>query len=137
MWARLLISFILTLLFENVFTQIPQSPNKINPAKERDGVWTILYDSNGKETSIPDSMRYYQINSFIDGKPVGIVRDYYRSGTLRWKGGLKSLQPPISREGLNTWYFENGNVKTRVNYTNNKENGEYHTYSPDDKTLSN
>lgn len=115
------------------FTQIPQSPNKINSNGNKEGVWTILFTEKWKETTIPDSIKYYRLITFQDGKPSGIVRDYYLSGKIQWEGKLKSMTPEdVHDDSLCTWYNENGKTSSQGNYKNEVRDGFWKEYEDDD-----
>lgn len=125
----------LTFLFVKIgFTQqIPQSPNKYNQNGVPEGQWTILLDKIFNETKNLDSVKYYRVLSFRNGKPFGIVRDYYKSGKLLWEGKLLSYDPLIFDDGICILYFENGAIRSRRNILNNDGNGEDQEYFPNGK----
>ena len=112
------------------FAQIPQSPDSVNPNGKKIGAWTMLYDGNWKETKNMDSVKYYRKIAFLDGKPSGVVKDYYLSGKILWEGNLEAVNPPLVGNGLCTWYSENGNIRKKINYFNGLPNGEYQYYFP-------
>ena len=133
MKTNLLTGFILFLIVSNGFAQIPQSPDKVNSNGQRDGIWTILYNKDWKEPGKSDTAAYYRIVTFLDGKPAGMVRDYYLSGKIQWEGKLKSIDPDLFDDGTCFWYYENGITKSTVNYLNEKPNGEYRENYSDGK----
>ncbi|MCX6268883.1 MAG: hypothetical protein NTW16_16275 [Bacteroidetes bacterium] len=128
MRSNLLIGFILALSVSAGFAQIPQSPNKINSNGRRDGVWTILYNEDWKVPQKGDTAMYYRIITFLDGKPDGVIRDYYLSGKIQWEGKLKSIDPGVYDDGQCSWYYENGNKKSTSFYLNEKRNGAYQMF---------
>lgn len=113
----------------------PVSPNKLDENGKRTGHWTLLFDSTfTKEVRSPDSVRYYRLIKFEAGKPVGKVRDFYRNGQKQWEGFLISLNPQVF-EGLCIYYFQNGQVQFKINYSDGKANGLYQEYSANGRLI--
>lgn len=120
----------------SAFAQFPISPNKLDENGKRTGFWTILIDSAfQKEVTNPDSARYYRLVRYENGKPVGKVRDFYRTRQKQWEGNLLSMLPDVADGGA-TAYHENGKVKYRMNYKAGKANGLYQEYSINGNLLS-
>jgi antitoxin component YwqK of YwqJK toxin-antitoxin module/CHAT domain-containing protein/tetratricopeptide (TPR) repeat protein len=117
------------------FAQFPVSPNKLDANGKRTGHWTLLYDSAfKKELKDPDSVRYYRLLKYEAGKPVGKVRDFYRTGRKQWEANVISINPDIA-DGEAISYHENGKVKYKSYYTKGKAEGVYDEYSVNGKLL--
>jgi CHAT domain-containing protein/tetratricopeptide (TPR) repeat protein len=107
--------------------QIPQNPNKLKAGK-KDGPWTILFDKKWKKTAIKDSVVYYRLITYKDGKPEGLVTDYRRSGLKQWEGYLISDEPEDIFTGVCTWYSPSGIKDSEVTFVNGKREGSMITY---------
>ena len=125
MKVKSILCILVLLILKGGFAQIPQSPNKINSNGRKEGRWTILFNGSWKESQNPDSIRFYRRISFLDGVPVGVVKDYYLSGKIQMTGKLKSADSAVYDDGLVTWFYENGIIETQCNYLNGKRNGAY------------
>lgn len=110
--------------------KLPESPNKVNPAGQREGQWTIWYTKARKPTQNPGSVFYYRRISYRKDKPTGLVRDYYRSGKVRWEGTLLADRPKEIIDGKAVSYYENGNKEAERVYAAGKPVSEV-TYTPD------
>lgn len=126
---KIVFTFFLLPFFGFSQVKIPVSPNLRDEKGLRTGHWTILCDSSFKETHNLDSARYFRQALFKDGKPVGILRDYYLSGRKQWEGVLLDIFPDVF-DGAYNQYHENGQLYCDVNYTNNKQNGYKKVYFP-------
>lgn len=123
---RIIIIFLL--IANTVFCQnIPDlKPNQtINGKKE--GAWIFWYNAKWKPTTLKDSVAYYRKITFKEDKPIGIVNDFYKSGQKQWEGKLISVEPEVN-EGKCTWYYENGNKSSVVNFVNGLKEGEEISY---------
>jgi antitoxin component YwqK of YwqJK toxin-antitoxin module/CHAT domain-containing protein len=130
--------FLLVLLLTPflAFAQFPVSPNKLDANGKRTGHWTLLYDSTfKKELKNPDSVRYYRLLKYEAGKPVGKVRDFFRTGRKQWEGNVISLNPDINH-GETISYHENGKIQYRTNYDRGKITGQFTEYSTNGKLLA-
>jgi antitoxin component YwqK of YwqJK toxin-antitoxin module/tetratricopeptide (TPR) repeat protein len=117
------------------FAQFPVSPNKLDANGKRTGHWTLLLDSTfTKEVKDPDSVRFYRLLKYEAGKPVGKVRDFYRTGRKQWEANVISINPDIA-DGEAISYHENGKVKYKSSYTKGKAEGAYDEYSVNGKLL--
>lgn len=129
---------ILCLLFHTTtFAQrFPISPNAYDAQGKRTGHWTILYDSLfKKEVQDPDSAFYYRLVKFEAGKPIGKVRDFYRSGFKQWEGHLISLLPDVA-DGEVRYFFENGKIQQHMLMSQGKKDGPYRQYDPSGNLIS-
>lgn len=70
-----------------------------------------------KEASYSRVIRYN-----AQGKPLGLVRDYYSTGTLKWEGKLLSDRPDVY-DSTCVWYFPNGKAQERSFFRNGKKEG--------------
>ncbi|MEJ0056451.1 MAG: hypothetical protein WDN75_12850 [Bacteroidota bacterium] len=107
--------------------QFPVSPNAYDEQNLRTGYWTILLDSTDKVVTNPDSVVVYRIIRFEKGKPVGKVRDFYRTYSRQWDGYLSSVNPDI-KDGETNYYFENGKVHYHGFYKNNLLQGPFQEF---------
>lgn len=64
----------------------PQNSNKVDKNNLRQGNWTILYDEHWNTVKDTNKATYYRLLSYKDGVTIGIVKDYYLSGIIQWKG---------------------------------------------------
>ena len=89
--------------------------------KKKDSIW-IYYTEEG-----------YKINEvpYLHDQKHGTERKFYQSGALseksEWNAGINN--------GLTIRYNENGNVMMRIMYQNNKLDGEYNVYGPEENIL--
>jgi antitoxin component YwqK of YwqJK toxin-antitoxin module/CHAT domain-containing protein/tetratricopeptide (TPR) repeat protein len=121
--------FILFVLsFATANAQFPISPNAFDAQGKRNGHWTVLYDSNWNETLNKDSAFHYRLVRFEAGKPVGKVRDFFRSGVKQWDGYLLSVNPDV-QDGEQNYYFENGRLHYHYLAANGKKNGIYQEFA--------
>jgi CHAT domain-containing protein/Tfp pilus assembly protein PilF len=89
--------------------QPPQAPNKTGAGGKRSGPWTLWLTRNSKPTQNKDSAVYYREITYQDGKPSGLVTDFYLTGTKRWEGYLVSDSPEDIMSGRAVWYDKDGN----------------------------
>jgi len=89
------------------------------------GQQTIFYDSEWKETKA-NKATFYRIDSKTKG---GFVRtDYFASNKRPFMTGqYLSLYPEIKTGEFN-WYYENGRLKHKGEYLDNKEIGTHKWY---------
>jgi len=78
---------------------------------------TVYYDADWKVTAKNNSS-YYRIAKTIESGKLYEVEDFYNSGKIQMKGSYSSLVPEI-KNGVFTWYHDNGNPKSEVVYENN------------------
>ncbi|MGM9507733.1 tetratricopeptide repeat protein [Larkinella sp. GY13] len=110
---------------------IPSAPNLRNAAGQRVGNWVITYTKTWKETALPDSIAYYRLISFNKaGKPIGITRDFYRSGSKQWEGKMVQIIPEEIMEGICIWYYPNGNRSRLSTIYLKKEQDTTYTWYP-------
>ena len=90
-------------------------------AKSQQTKDTIYYNKIW-EVSNKENAEYYRIIS--KENELFKVMDYYLNGTLHMSGFYKSINPEI-KEGLFTYYDENGKKNFQGNYFANTKNGPY------------
>jgi len=104
--------FILSIFLLSCITlksqSIPENPNKTDDYGKRQGSWTILYNKEWEVISDKEKVEYYRIIKYDDDKPVGIVRDYYRSGQIQWEGQFLKDRPDEIMDGEITWFRKDG-----------------------------
>lgn len=84
----------------------------------------IYYNKNW-ESSTKENAEYYRIIS--KERELFHVMEYHLNGTLQMNGYYKTLNPEI-KEGLFTYYDENGKKSSQGNYFANTKNGPYNFY---------
>ncbi|MBS1557244.1 MAG: CHAT domain-containing protein [Bacteroidetes bacterium] len=79
----------------SVFSQIPTNANRTDAKGWRQGKWTILFNEKWELLSAKNAgdCAYYRIINYKDNKPIGIVRDYYKSGVLQMEASFISDRP--------------------------------------------
>ncbi|KIC00456.1 energy transducer TonB [Flavobacterium sp. KMS] len=83
----------------------------------------VYLDSTWLETT-SENYKYIRVikDYYSDDKKIYIVKDYYKSKTLQMIGGTTD-KDIIKEEGPYIYYYENGNKKLSVNYSNRKKTG--------------
>lgn len=110
--------------------QYPVSPNLFDETGLRTGHWTVLYDSTWKEVHHYDSVVYYRLIRFEASKPLGKVRDFYKTGMKQWDGYLLSILPDVM-DGESNFYHENGKLNKREYNVQGSLEGPSTEYSPE------
>jgi|GEM_PF-6122546 len=95
----------------------PESGSYIDSVETK----VIYYDDDWEEVG-RNKAEYYRIISYKNGKPEGVVRDYYISGNIQWSGGLISENPDVFN-GDCTYYYENGKPSATAQYVNGEIDG--------------
>ncbi len=117
--------------------ELPSAPNHTDQAGKRQGKWIILYDADFQVVSDTSQAEFYRMLTYQDGKPVGQVSDYYRSGQVQMVADSIVSQEPETYHGAVILYredgskellyrFENGNLVEQTPYPleNNSEETE-------------
>ncbi len=115
--ANVIAAVLLFLSFGNGYGQYPVSPNLQDEKGQRTGHWTIWYDSAWNEVHHIDSVIYYRLIRFENGKPSGKVRDFYKTGLKQWDGFLLTINPDVF-DGESNFYHENGKLSFKQNNVN-------------------
>ncbi|HEY3429098.1 MAG TPA: hypothetical protein VGK39_00390, partial [Cyclobacteriaceae bacterium] len=107
--------------FISVSQTIPKNPNVTDAKGLRQGKWTLLFDADWNPAEIKKAV-YFRLIDYANDKPVGIVRDYYlTSGKVQWEGMLLQDRPEEIKDGLSTWYRENGSKIQESLFKDGKE----------------
>jgi len=116
---------ILTFITHSVLAQtIPINSNSYDIIGNKTGKWTILYDKNFNITDDISIVEFYRLITYEDGKPQGIVVDYYLNGQKQWEGFLLSDEPEdIFDDGEFKLLYKNGEVKEISSYRGGVLNG--------------
>ena len=77
------------------------------------------FDENWNPTTREAAGFYREIIYDKEGKPIGIVRDYWVTGELQFEGELSSVNPDALK-GVCTWYYRNGQKWKEERYENGK-----------------
>lgn len=96
---------------------LPSRENKTDAQNLRQGSWIIFFSSSWKEIDKADEAAYYRLITYSNDLPVGIVADYFRNGAKQWEGNLLKDRPEVY-EGKQTWYYENGKIKSEAVFKN-------------------
>lgn len=112
----------------NLYAQIPDAPNRYDLDGNKSGKWVIYFDADWNPTEYKNDAEFYRILFYENGKPIGKVIDYYKSGIPQMETYLISDNPEI-KEGHTIFYFETGVKNSEGNYTNNHKEGEWKYYS--------
>ena len=95
----------------------------------------IYYDENWKSCSPGNAAYYRLVNVNGDGKPVGLVKDYYIDGTKQWQGSLSHLDLRDNSkdimDGVCAWFHANGTKAEEVYYVQGKQHGVYKSWAED------
>jgi CHAT domain-containing protein/tetratricopeptide (TPR) repeat protein len=111
MQKLLFLIFFSFLTFNTYSQEIPNNPNLFDLDSNRVGTWTILYNYDWKITNDIDSVKFYRIINFIDGKPSGKVFDFYSSGQKQWEGYLIADKPDdVFDDGKSIWFDKKGEI---------------------------
>lgn len=126
---RGLVVFIVLVLFGNTaigqqdsgFTDKAEAKNLlVNGLKE--GKW-VEYE-NERGITNETSAIFYMLTIYKTGKPFGIVREYFISGTLEHETPYKNGKI----NGIQKWYYQSGKLKEEDTFIKGKENGVLKTY---------
>jgi CHAT domain-containing protein/Tfp pilus assembly protein PilF len=98
----------------------PTGQNTIKNGK-RDGDWILWLNAKRNSTTISDSVIYYRMISYAEGKPVGMVKDFYRNGKLQWQGHLITDNPGDVIDGSSVSYYENGQKEEEAEFKDGSE----------------
>ncbi len=102
----------------------PENPNKIDEKGLKQGKWTIFFDKKGNLINATQNPDFYRIVTYKDNKPIELVKTYRKNGTLLMQGYLKADQPQEIKEGITSWFDENGIKQTDRLYINGEIRGE-------------
>ena len=80
-----------------------------------------LFMNSDYKTCTKEEAVYYRLIT-IDTNNIIKIEDYLINGIIQMKAHYTSLNPE-NKEGLSTYYSENGNPSSEVEYHNNKMNG--------------
>ena len=93
---RVITTIILTaFLATPSIAQVPDRPNETDPAGLRQGLWSFLLDEDWKIVSDISEASFFRTAHFVDGKPKGLVTDYYMSGRKKSEGHMLSIDPDV------------------------------------------
>ena len=109
-----LISFFNTIA---TFGQIPVAENIIDRNGHRQGKWVIGFNQDWKQTQDINELVYFRLITYMDNIPIDSVQDYFKNGTLQWKGKLIKDQPFDIIDGKSYYFYENGNKKIVAYYS--------------------
>lgn len=87
-----------------------------------DGKHTVFFDSNWDEIEGRTGASFYRVVAYKNGKPAGVVNDYFISGKPQWTGRLLSERPDLM-QGKCVYYYENGKENHEENYINGRLEG--------------
>lgn len=103
--------------------------------------WPVVLDANWQVAEFPIAAAYYrEFKPFGDASSGGVIRDYFISGRLQMDGTtsstVSSAYPDnFVKEGVFTWYYENGQISIISFYRNNLLEGQRTVYSENGELL--
>jgi len=104
------------------FPNIEKRPDKLNENGHKQGLHLTFMNYHFDATNDYDSAKYYRLAEYDDGKPVGIVKDYFLDGTLQFEGKMISEFPSVY-DGTIRIYDKNGSLIKEKQYENGELNG--------------
>lgn len=119
---------IIALIYSQFFclkAQLPNKPNLNNTNNRKEGDWVYYFDKNMNPISSKDSVIFYRLVTYMDGKPNGRVKDYDLTGLI-WSGELLSENPDVYNGICNTYY--DGKCINSYNYKYGKLEGVQRMY---------
>jgi len=90
----------------------------------KNGKCLIFLSNRFKPVRCYESSKYYRVADYKEGKPMGIVRDYFLNGTLQFEGKLLS-EFPSKYEGIIKIYDSKGMLKSVRDFDNGKKIASY------------
>jgi tetratricopeptide (TPR) repeat protein len=115
--SLLLIGFLM--LSNTGFSQsIPLRPNQIDENGLNLGDWVYLYDEDWDLTEDGTTAEYYQLVTYKNGKPLGMVVEYFRNGQILVEFDSIVSEDPLLYEGMQKVYSEEGNLVS-IGYISN------------------
>ena len=121
--TRLILLLFISASLNVLAQQIPSNPN-ISDANGRQGTWTIYFDKDWEIIDTEKEALYYRIITYKDDKPIGPVRDYYRSGKIQMDAHLLIDRPQSQFDGLVIFFEENGSIQAVEFYKGNRTDQE-------------
>ena len=112
------------LLLKKQFYESIKSPNLYDSLGQRQGDWTILFDSNWTRTNDLIEFTYYRTLTYKNGIPFGTVTDHYLNSNKQWEGSITSDTLNDIIDGKSLWYDTNGNIKQQNFYNKGTKTGE-------------
>ena len=97
----------------------------------KEGKWIEYFDNDWEYIKKNSDTAFYRLIRYDNGKPKKghLVRDYYISGEIQFKGYLKDVEPnAVHDDGLSKWFYKNGKISSSEIYLNGKKNGEIKSY---------
>ncbi len=98
---------------------IPKKENRVDANGLRQGEWAVWLNVNYQQVDNSDSVVIYRLINYENDKPIGVVKDFYRSGVLQWEGKLLEDRPHERLEGQAVWYREDGTKQLEREYEMN------------------
>lgn len=89
---------------------LPSRPNQIDGNDIKYGNWVYYYDSEWNELENGTNAEFYRLISYENGKPVGLVADYFRNGQIQMSIDSVINEEPLQYEGMFARYSEEGNI---------------------------
>lgn len=113
-------AFFLAFLLIGITTlaqELPKRPNAVDQLGKRHGEWIVYFDRLWNEVDDPLRAVYYRLIRYEHDRPVGVVKDYFRSGAKQWEGTLLKDRPD-EYTGLQTWYYKTGEKRSTTRIEN-------------------
>lgn len=134
----------------NLSAQV-NAPNDTTKDGERTGTWVFYFNDEGYVLHDTAGATSYRVMQFKKGVPHGTAREYDMEGHLLWEGTFTHVFPDTvvgpatsyypngkimeksvfvrgMRNGMDYYYYENGSLEWKCNYTDNYPDGTYTGY---------
>lgn len=101
----------------------------------RQGAWTLYLDRDKEEVQQEQDAAYIRKITYQNGRPTGLVRDYYaNTNVLQWDGKLVSERPDV-RQGTSITYNEQGQMVEEAFYKEGQLAGNVRRWGDDGKEI--
>ncbi|MFC1898556.1 toxin-antitoxin system YwqK family antitoxin [Candidatus Cloacimonadota bacterium] len=122
-------------IYDPTYPNIIKTPDKLDENGKKTGLWTVFLDRSFLPKSSVITAMYYRIATYENGLPVGVVKDYFKDGSLQFEGKLLSEFPSVY-DGTIKIYFSDGSIKSTRSYTNGILEGLYKLFINDKRVTS-
>lgn len=108
--------------FYSIMGKLIAENNYVNGVKH--GFCTTYMNRGFKSVRTYESAKYYREANYKNGKPVGVVKDYFLNGMLQFEGEMLSEFPSVY-DGVIKIYGKNGKLKNIRDYDKGDEIATY------------
>jgi len=107
-----------------VLVTILLSGCSLTSLRGQDFIDSMFFDRNWEQTQRDNASYYRIVRTSPDGSFLLMVEDHFLSGQIQMTGTYRSIRPDY-KEGLFTYWYENGNKQAECEYKDNELNGHY------------